>query len=133
MARRFRGINEVEAPDWLPTHDALADGDRVVHGDLHPMNVILGPGGPVVIDFTNAVRGPAAFDSAMTYVLMSTFETSGVIDRIGQRLLVRAFRRARDWDLVDAGLDDACRVRLVDDHVTASERIRIERLRSRSA
>lgn len=42
MARRFRGINEVEAPDWLPTHDALADGDRVVHGDLHPMNVILG-------------------------------------------------------------------------------------------
>ena len=82
---------------------------------------------------SNAVRGPAAFDSAMTYVLMSTFETSGVIDRVGQRLLVGAFRRARNRDLVDAGLDDAGRVRLVDDHVTASERIRIERLRSGSA
>jgi hypothetical protein len=96
--------------------------------DLHPMNVILGPGGPVVIDFTNATRGPATFDAAMSFVLMSTFGTTGVIDRLGQRLLVAAFRRGRGRHVVDAGLVDACRFRLADRNVTAGERERVQRL-----
>jgi aminoglycoside phosphotransferase (APT) family kinase protein len=99
--------------------------------DLHPMNVILGPGGPVVIDFTNATRGPATFDAAMSFVLMSTFGTTGVIDRLGQRLLVAAFRRGRGRRVVDAGLVDACRFRLADPNVTVGERERVERLLAR--
>jgi tRNA A-37 threonylcarbamoyl transferase component Bud32 len=123
-------INDVVAPDWLPTDDTVPVGDVVVHGDLHPMNVILGPRGPVVIDFTNAGRSSAAFDAAISYVLMSTFETSGLIDRVGQQLLVRAFRRARGAALIDAGLDAACDSRLADANVTEGERRRVERLRS---
>ncbi len=129
LAALQRSINEVAAPDWLTSDGSTPVGDVIVHGDLHPMNVILGPRGPVVIDFTNAGRGSAAFDAAMSYVLMSAFETSGLIDRIGQRLLVSAFRRARGRSLVDRGLDDACRVRLADVHTTDGERIRVERLR----
>jgi len=61
------------------------NGTVVAHGDLHPMNVILGPQGPVAIDWTNAGRTTAAFDAASSYVLMSTFETNGAVDRAGQR------------------------------------------------
>lgn len=132
LAALQRSINEVAAPDWLTSDGVTPVGDVIVHGDLHPMNVILGPRGPVVIDFTNAGRGSAAFDAAMSYVLMSTFETSGLIDRIGQRLLVRAFRRVRGAALVDAGLDDACNFRLSDLNVTDGERRRVEHLRTTS-
>ena len=40
------------APDWLP---GMPDGgDRLLHLDLHPLNVIMSPNGPVVIDWPNA-------------------------------------------------------------------------------
>jgi Ser/Thr protein kinase RdoA (MazF antagonist) len=131
LAALQRSINDVEAPDWLSAGTAGPDGSGIVHGDLHPMNVILGPDGPVVIDFTNATRGPATFDAAVSYLLMSTFETSGAIDRLGQRLLVAAFRRSRGREIVDAGLEAACRFRLADVNVTIGERERVGRLLAR--
>lgn len=48
---------------------ALPDGDRVCHGDFHPGNVILGPRGPVVIDWQDAKRGNPAADIARTVLL----------------------------------------------------------------
>ena len=125
LAEVQRRINEVIAPSWATAPNAELAGDVVVHGDLHPMNVLLGPAGPVVIDFTNAGRGSAAFDAAISFVLMTTFETSGVVDRVGQQLLVRAFRRTRGADLVDEGLADACDYRLSDTNVTDGERRRV--------
>ena len=130
LAEMQRRINAVMAPSWATAPNAGLAGDVVVHGDLHPMNVLLGPTGPVVIDFTNAGRGSAAFDAAISFVLMSTFETSGVIDRVGQRFLVRGFRRSRGADLVDEGLADACDYRLADTNVTDGERRRVTALRS---
>jgi len=128
LAEVQRSINAVTAPDW--TASTGAAGNVIVHGDLHPMNVMLGPDGPVVIDFTNAGRGTAAFDAAISYVLMSTFETTGAVDRVGQQLLVRAFHLARGRSLVDEGLAGACDYRLADPNVTDGERRRVERLRS---
>ena len=61
-------LHVIPAPDWLETVD---DGDRLVHGDLHPMNVILTASGPVVIDWTNAARGDALTDVALTVVLLT--------------------------------------------------------------
>ena len=62
-------LHEIEAPPWLPQ---LPDnGDRLVHLDLHPMNVMLSARGPVVIDWTNAARGQPLSDVAMTYVLLT--------------------------------------------------------------
>ena len=49
-------LHELSAPDWL--HEApVGRGNRLVHLDLHPLNVIVSPRGPVVIDWTNAARG----------------------------------------------------------------------------
>jgi aminoglycoside phosphotransferase (APT) family kinase protein len=46
-------------------------GIVVMHGDLHPYNVIQTTDGPVVIDWRNAEEGPAEFDIAMTAIIFA--------------------------------------------------------------
>src|SRR6478672_1831381 len=41
------------------------------HLDLHPLNVIMSPNGPVVIDWPNARRGDPILDVAVTYALIA--------------------------------------------------------------
>ena len=43
-------LHVIPAPDWLPVD--LDGGDRLVHLDLHPMNVMITQSGPIVIDWT---------------------------------------------------------------------------------
>ncbi len=43
----------------------------VLHMDLHPGNVLLGPDGPVVIDWRNARDGDADLDTAMSALLLA--------------------------------------------------------------
>ena len=49
----------------------LDGGDRLVHLDLHPMNVMITPTGPIVIDWPNAARGDPLTDVAVTLVLLT--------------------------------------------------------------
>ncbi|HEY5651057.1 MAG TPA: phosphotransferase [Acidimicrobiia bacterium] len=49
----------------------LDDGDRVLHGDLHPGNIVLTRDGPAVIDWMDAARGDPAADVARTLWLLS--------------------------------------------------------------
>ena len=49
---------------------SLPDDDRLLHGDLHPGNVLLGERGPVVIDWLDASAGPPAADVARTRLLL---------------------------------------------------------------
>ena len=60
-------LHVIPAPEWLPD----AGGDRLVHLDLHPMNVMITASGPIVIDWNNAARGEPLLDVAMTYVLLT--------------------------------------------------------------
>ena len=67
-------LHAVPVPPWLPSAGAAtaSEGkDAVLHFDLHPMNVLLGPDGPVLIDWTNACRGPAAADVAQSWIIMA--------------------------------------------------------------
>ncbi|GAB2612111.1 phosphotransferase [Kribbella endophytica] len=48
-----------------------AEDSVVMHGDLHPENVMLTADGPVVIDWRNAEEGPAEFDIAMTAIIFA--------------------------------------------------------------
>lgn len=50
--------------------DRLAPGDGLCHGDLHSGNVIMTANGPRVIDWTGAVRGPAALDLACCHIAL---------------------------------------------------------------
>ncbi len=48
----------------------LAEGDAICHGDMHPGNVVMTGGGPVVIDWVTATRGDPAADVARTVFLL---------------------------------------------------------------
>lgn len=133
LARLQLDLNRREAPDQLLHAADGADGDHVVHLDLHPMNVILAADGPTIIDWTNGGRGDPSLDAAMTYVLMATYEPSGLLERIGRRLMIAAFVRERGRAVVEAGLVLALRHRLADRNVTPGERTNLERLLDRAA
>lgn len=61
-------LHELHAPEWMPPAPC-APGDRIVHLDLHPLNVLITARGPVVIDWANARRGHPATDVVLTWVL----------------------------------------------------------------
>jgi aminoglycoside phosphotransferase (APT) family kinase protein len=53
----------------LSTLDALPDGDRLCHGDLHLGNLLGGLDAPMVIDWGAAARGDPIADVANTWLL----------------------------------------------------------------
>lgn len=46
--------------------DSLPDGDTLCHNDFHPLNVLMGPGGAVIIDWESASLGNPCADVART-------------------------------------------------------------------
>jgi aminoglycoside phosphotransferase (APT) family kinase protein len=44
---------------------------RILHMDLHPGNVLLGPYGPMVIDWRNSREGDADLDTAMSALILA--------------------------------------------------------------
>ena len=46
--------------------DALPDGDTLCHNDFHPLNVLIGPSGAVIIDWESASLGSPCADVART-------------------------------------------------------------------
>jgi aminoglycoside phosphotransferase (APT) family kinase protein len=104
----------------------LGYGDRLVHGDLHPDNVLLTADGPVVIDWSNTCRGPAGGDAAYTYVILTTSDVEKLVEKLGQQTFAALFRRACPPfdDLVPA----AVRLRLLDRNLRPSEAARLRRM-----
>jgi Ser/Thr protein kinase RdoA (MazF antagonist) len=50
--------------------DALPAGNYLLHGDLHPANILMPASGPVVIDWPNAASGPPEADVARTITIL---------------------------------------------------------------
>jgi aminoglycoside phosphotransferase (APT) family kinase protein len=57
LARLHDQLHQIAPPAGL--RRPFGAGERIMHLDLHPGNVMLTPEGPVVIDWTNAAAGPA--------------------------------------------------------------------------
>jgi aminoglycoside phosphotransferase (APT) family kinase protein len=131
LAGLHRAVHDVPAPDWLP---ALGDGagTALLHLDLHPDNVLLGPAGPVIIDWTNAARGPAEVDVADAWLVISTGSVPGgrlqaAVVGAAQGTFARLFRRSAGLDLT-TGLPAAAARRLGDRNLNDRERRRVRRL-----
>ena len=125
-------LHELSAPDWL--HQApVGRGDRLVHLDLHPLNVIIGPRGPVVIDWSNAARGDPAVDVALAWVLMAagsvpTGRLIGAVLSRARAALVENFLRSFDIDVLRRSLRDVVGWKVGDPHMSADEQARMWRL-----
>jgi aminoglycoside phosphotransferase (APT) family kinase protein len=114
-------LHELPAPAGLP---AVGGGDRLLHLDLHPENVILSPNGPVVIDWTNARGGEPEFDVAVVWVIGAT--TTG-LGQLGQSFL-RHFLPHFDQAELRHELRAAAEYRLADPNVTEEEQQAIREL-----
>lgn len=131
LAGVHRAVHAVPAPDWLPAPFG-ASGGALLHLDLHPENVLLTAAGPVVIDWTNAARGPAAADVADAWLVISVAGMPGgrlqaAVVGAAQGTFARLFRRAAGLDLT-AVLPEAAERRLADRNLGDRERHRIERI-----
>jgi tRNA A-37 threonylcarbamoyl transferase component Bud32 len=134
LATLHARLHEIPAPEWLVDEPA-GPGSAIVHLDLHPLNVLVTRDGPMLIDWTNAGRGPAAVDVALTWLLLRTGEADDsrvarLAGWIGQPLIARMFRRAADPDgnALHDHLAPAARYRLADRNVRDRERRAIQRL-----
>src|SRR2546430_14247690 len=68
----------------------------MLHLDLHPLNVILSPQGPRLIDWTNAACGTGPADVALTWLLIATADIPGgairgTVGRVFRTMFVRSF------------------------------------------
>ncbi len=126
-------LREIAPPD-----DLRADGPPVslVHGDLHPGNVLVTADGPVVIDWENACGGPADFDVATTWLLMFVSEPDDVPAAIRPFVgLVKATMRSTFLRRVGRPsretVDRVCARRLADPNFRPVEIERVRRFRER--
>jgi aminoglycoside phosphotransferase (APT) family kinase protein len=141
LARLHQRLHEIPAPSWL---DAFSGGgDRLVHLDLHPLNVILSPGGPVLIDWTNAARGAEPADVALTWLLMTAAEIPGakgpggrlraVVGRALRALFVRSFLGHFDRALARAALPNVVDWKCRDPNMSPGEVVAMRRLAARES
>lgn len=132
LARLHAQLHQIVAPDWLAGVPG-ADGDRILHGDLHPLNVILSDDGPVVIDWANAARGDPAYDVADTWVLFATFDApwddpQSEAPALARSEFLRCFLEASDAEAARALIPLVVKHRLADRNVTHVEQARMQQL-----
>lgn len=84
LAELHRRLHELEAPPFLPAAP-VGTGSRLLHMDLHPLNVMMSADGPIVIDWTGARAGDPNVDVTMAWVLMAAGELPG--GRLQSRLV----------------------------------------------
>jgi Ser/Thr protein kinase RdoA (MazF antagonist) len=123
-----RRLNRLLAPSWLSTSVGVPTGPHLLHLDLHPMNVLMSPAGPVVIDWTNASAGPAEFDVATTLVTMRVAELTDPADIRIQRAFVASFQQHCD-PIEHRWIQLAVTMRSADPNTTQTERARLDRIR----
>jgi aminoglycoside phosphotransferase (APT) family kinase protein len=132
LADLHRRLHELTAPDWL--HDApVGRGSRILHLDLHPLNVMMSRGGPVVIDWSGACRGDPAVDVAMAWVLMAAGEvpTGRLIASIlgrARSVMVKSFLGSCDVGRAKQVLREVVAWKVLDPHMSATEQARMWRV-----
>jgi aminoglycoside phosphotransferase (APT) family kinase protein len=130
LAELHEQLHRIPAPPGIRA--APLPGDRLVHRDLHPLNVMMTPDGPMVIDWANASSGDPAFDVADTWVLFACATApAGGIDRfvvpIGRRVMLRAFLSRVDAAAARRAIPAAVDDRLTDRNMSPDERTRMLR------
>ena len=96
--------------DVIPAPDFLSGEGDLLHLDLHPGNVVLGPEGPVVLDWASATKGDRRLDVALSWVSLAVAHLAPVMKLTRWRFL-RSFMANVDPKVVEA-IPEAARIRL---------------------
>jgi Phosphotransferase enzyme family len=129
LADLHRTLHELAAPDWLA--DApVGRGERLLHLDLHPLNVMMSSRGPVVIDWAGACRGDPAVDVALAWVLMAAGEVPagriiGLVLSRARAALLKNFLGPVDIDAIRPVLREVVAWKAADPHMSAAEQARM--------
>jgi aminoglycoside phosphotransferase (APT) family kinase protein len=137
LARLHHQLHLIPAPPGL--RQSPHGGDRVLHLDLHPLNVLMTTRGPVVIDWTNAAAGNPDHDVAVSWIILGAADVpSGPMARLlraARGLFLSSFLKWFDRDAVADALPLALEFRVNDanlaDHERAAARALVERARTR--
>ena len=125
LGELHRQLHDLPAPDFL-TSAPVGEGHRLVHLDLHPLNVLIGPKGPVVIDWTGACIGDPDVDVGLAWALMACGQIPGgravaSLLGLGRSLLVNAFLSGFDRAAVGAKLHEVVAWKVADPHMSKEE------------
>ncbi|HEY2077437.1 MAG TPA: phosphotransferase [Streptosporangiaceae bacterium] len=129
-------LHDIPAPDFVPA-GPLGDGDRLLHLDLHPLNVIIGPAGPVVIDWTGAASGEPALDIGIAWLLMAAGEVPAAawkrpLAALARANLLSSFLAGAGVSAAMTYLPDLVEWKSADPNMTAAEIARMRRVADRS-
>ena len=140
LAELHHRLADVPVADWMsrryvdPPADPAAGAVRlgVVHCDLHPDNVMIGPDGPVLIDWTRACAGDRRADLAHTWIVVAALglpsaRVDRAVETVGRRLLLRSFLKRVDRTGAARLLPRIAGDRLADKNTTDVERARLRR------
>ncbi len=127
-------LHAIAAPEWLPEIDAGAD--RLLHLDLHPMNVMMTTRGPVVIDWPNAGRGDPLTDIGFTYVLLTCPDMPApwlvrTLVKPVRTTIARVFAKRYRGATLPPAIARAAALKQLDDHMSPRELANIRRLETR--
>ena len=105
----------------IPSRCTPAGEERMIHMDLHPLNVMVAPGGPVVIDWCNARDGEPRLDVAMSALILAQVVIVAARPRaLLARALLQSFVSAVRDD-PSPSLSAACALRRGDPNITEPE------------
>ena len=129
-----RRLHDIAAPPGLP--EAGLPGDRLLHRDLHPLNILMTERGPIVIDWSNAARGDPAYDVADTWVLFACADVPGgrrdrILAAVARRLFLRYFLGGVDAEAARRAIPIVVQSRLSDRNMTGKEKDAMRRMAAR--
>ena len=137
-------LEEIQRRPWRFEHHARELGRLhlrvldagLVHGDFHPLNILLGESGPVVIDWSNAGEGAPDQDVAFSQVILATSDADFPrwlewVGRAVRRRFVAAYLDGVGRRPSAARLKQAADRRLLDPHLRERELASVREFRAR--
>ena len=112
--------------DAIPAPDFLSGAGDLLHLDLHPGNVVLGPEGPVVLDWASAGKGDRRLDVALSWVSLAVARLT-TVRRLTRWSFLKSFMANVDPRAREA-IPEAARIRLERHDRDPRERAALEKL-----
>jgi hypothetical protein len=129
LAELHKALHSLPAPPWLP-EAPFGSGERLLHMDFHPLNVLSSKNGPIVIGWPNIARGEPAIDAAATWLPLfsgelATGRAKAAVLSIGCMIILNSFlasfsktdllnvqRNVVEWKRKDPNMSDAENLRM---------------------